>query len=419
MPSVKDVLDRNKGIGPGFHLLRHALAVTIVVWHCRYALWYKGPAGGDSAPPIPEAVNGANLAAAGHHSIGDMILPSVHALVGIFFILSGFLVMGSARRTGHTGRFLTNRALRIFPALGAETLLSAFILGPIATTLPLSIYFTEGEFYRYLGNMVGWLHFTLPGVFTDNPFPRMINSQLWTLRPEFFSYASMAVLMATSILYKRQVVLALGVTGLALMTALYIYDPVTFDVQGGNQFHPWYVAVLFWFGVIAYQFAEKIPLNFGLFVLSALAYWATIFFHVLTPLAGVMLTYVMAYIGMTAFPWWDRLIRSDYSYGIYLYHFPIIQSLIWILHPTALFTMSRTVQLAVIFPLSMIVTILFAVVSWRLVEKPALKLRKVFARTEPATSEIPPDSRGQHGLAIAPDGPAAPGMTAATPGRTA
>src|SRR5215469_16991062 len=57
--------------------------------------------------------------------------------VFVFFAISGFLVTQSFEQTGDPWRFLAKRALRIFPGLFVATLLSAFVLAPFVTTLPL------------------------------------------------------------------------------------------------------------------------------------------------------------------------------------------------------------------------------------------------------------------------------------------
>ena len=74
MLTVKDVLDRNKGIGPGFHLLRHALAVAILVWHARQAVWWSF-----SAHKL--AANGEiprGLSRVSHYNLEDIILSLRH-----------------------------------------------------------------------------------------------------------------------------------------------------------------------------------------------------------------------------------------------------------------------------------------------------------------------------------------------------
>src|ERR1700712_2196271 len=63
--------------------------------------------------------------------------PLSFSIVPAFFALSGFLVAGSLQRND-LASFLTLRAIRIFPALFVEVVLSALILGPLFTTLPLS-----------------------------------------------------------------------------------------------------------------------------------------------------------------------------------------------------------------------------------------------------------------------------------------
>lgn len=88
----------------------------------------------------------------------------------------------------------------------------------------------------------------------------------------------------------------------------------------------------------------------------------------------------MAYIGMCSFKSWDKAVKSDFSYGIYLYHFPIIQALIasnsaWLLK------LSLPLQLLIVFPFALLISALVASASWRFVERPALALRKTYAKT--------------------------------------
>lgn len=380
--NVRTALDQHKGVGPGFHFLRHILAIAIVAVHCRQVIWWSDSA--DILAATGQVATG--LSRSSEFTVEDIVRPALHSLVGMFFALSGFLVAGSAIRTRKTGKFLTNRALRIFPALGVETLLSALILGPIVTVLTLGDYFTDPEFLRYFGNIFGFVYFYLPGVFVDNPLPRVVNGQLWTLPAEFYCYLLMAFGMIVGIVYRRNYLFALWVVALIVATVLYMYDPLTFDVKGENRFMPWYITFLFWFGVVYFIFADKIPLSFPLFLLSCVLYWASIFFNALTPLSGVPLTYMMVYLGLQSYPLWDRLVKSDYSYGIYLYHFPLIQMVMWLLNPTAFGDLSNPVQFLFLFPVAMITSTAFAAVSWRYIEAPALALKSRIGKPKPAMS---------------------------------
>src|SRR5215472_9343782 len=77
---------------------------------------------------------------------------SILGLVGVFvfFAISGFLVTQSFEETGDTWRFLAKQALRIFPGLFVATSLSAFVLAPLVTSLPLGLYLGGPEPYEYV-----------------------------------------------------------------------------------------------------------------------------------------------------------------------------------------------------------------------------------------------------------------------------
>src|SRR5208283_5203380 len=72
------------------------------------------------------------------------------AAVFVFFTISGFLVTQSFEATAAPLRFVAKRALRIYPGLICCVLLSAFLLGPVLTQLPLADYFASAELYRYV-----------------------------------------------------------------------------------------------------------------------------------------------------------------------------------------------------------------------------------------------------------------------------
>ena len=80
-----------------------------------------------------------------------------------------------------------------------EVSLSALVLGPLLTTWPLGDYFSDPNFFRCFGNVVGHIHFALPGLFLQNPAAGMVNVNLWTLPGEFYCYLSVAILMAVAL----------------------------------------------------------------------------------------------------------------------------------------------------------------------------------------------------------------------------
>ena len=383
-PSLAERLAAHQGIGPGFHFLRHALSAVILAHHCRVAV--LGAAG-----PAAEALGGAGATASvtGHGPfMGGFLQPALFALVGMFFALSGFLIAGSALRTGKVGPFLANRCLRIVPALTVEVTLCALVLGPIFTTLPLGQYLSDPMLARYFGNIVGHVAFELPGVFQTNPWPSLVNANLWTLPPEFWCYLIMLGLMVSGVL-AAPVRFTLAVAALsAIALGLGLYDPTHYTVRHDNtHFTTWYIVLMFFFGAAMFLNAKRVILSFPLFLACGALYYVLMLGDVLGVVSGMLLTYCMVYLGMQSFAWFDRLVKKDLSYGIYLYGFPITQATVALLLPS-LTDVPRGLCFAVIFPLVLVLTASFASISWDYIEKPALKLRRFLVRRPRPASAV-------------------------------
>jgi len=140
---------------------------------------------------------------------------SILGLVGVFvfFAISGFLVTQSFEETGDAWRFLAKRSLRIFPGLFVATVLSAFALAPLVTTLWPSAFLSRPEPYEYvIGNtLLDQTVHELPGVmFVNNPVGLEINGSLWTLRLEFTMYLMVLALGVLRLLTVRAALLLLA-----------------------------------------------------------------------------------------------------------------------------------------------------------------------------------------------------------------
>src|SRR6185369_417175 len=171
MQTLGSALDEQKGFAQGFDFLRILLATSIIGWHA------------------------AKLS--GHVEIAraSVFWFSEYILVPMFFALSGFLVAGSSMRLS-TKNFLLNRAARILPALVADIVFAALLIGPLVTTLSAKQYFTDPAFFTYFLNITGWMQYDLPGVFQNNP-KHDVNGSLWTVPFEMGCYVMLAGLMVT------------------------------------------------------------------------------------------------------------------------------------------------------------------------------------------------------------------------------
>ena len=356
--TIGDILAKNRGLGGGFDFLRVALALSIVAWH---------------AAPV---ANGAKWL-----DFTPIVWFPGYGMLVMFFGLSGFLIAGSAQRLGLKD-FLINRALRIFPALLLELMLSVFILGPIFTNLDIRTYFSSPEVFAYFGNLIGFMHYKLPGVFTENP-SNLVNWSLWTVPFEIGCYAIMSAFIVFGLLKRPQVlvwtVVVYTLVGIAL-ARLYLsvetpIGSITDNLVTGRGSR---LFVSFVLGIVTYLYRGRIPYDWRLVGLSlSICFFVSVIkpagwlsFPLLNFVLCAPLTYLMVFIGCTRIPKLPIYGTGDYSYGIYLYGLPIQQAV----RASLPFTTSGYSN----FGFSVIPITAFAAFSWWCLEKPLLKLRKKF-----------------------------------------
>lgn len=287
---------------------------------------------------------------------------SILGLAGVFvfFVISGFLVTQSFDASGSPLRYLAKRALRIFPGLFAALVISAFVIGPLVTTLSLADYFRRPEVYSYVaGNaMLNLSVHELPGVlFVDNPVGLEINGSLWTLRYEFMMYLMVLGLGVVRLLSLR-VLLALVALGLACQQ----FDSLDFLGTWG-----WLLA-FFVVGMVLYKLRDTRLFDWRI----ALVAFAGLVLSVplrqfiqLFPLCGGYLTIYLAL--NRRFPVIPTTRYGDLSYGLYIYGWPV--------EATVMHASGGAATWWQLFLLSLPVALITAWLSWHLVEAPALRLK--------------------------------------------
>ena len=365
--TIGSVLAANRGLGPGFDYVRLGLALLIFNAHAGAIT---------NGRPEDNLLIVGNAAARSVHHWSSWREPIYTALVPAFFAVSGFLVTSSAFRTRNVRTFLAFRLLRIFPALTVEVTLSALVLGPVFTALPLREYFTNEHFFRYFGNIAGFVTFVLPGVFLANPVPGIVNNNLWTLPPEFWCYLLLAGLMIVTLVYSRAVYSVLFVVATVFMLPwAFLHE---YGMSRGNLELP-VIVYYFFAGCFLYHWRDRIPLNAVLYLVAGVAAYALFYLPHMVMIAPLFLSYFIVAVGMTRWPHLPLVKRGDYSYGIYLYGFPLTQalaaSLPWLTRETLLFRLS-----------AFVLTAAFAVFSWHCLEKPALRFKTLLV----AAPKLPP-----------------------------
>ncbi len=285
-----------------------------------------------------------------------------YALVPAFFALSGFLVAGSLSRND-IASFLTLRVIRIFPALVAEVFLSALLIGAIFTQLPLSEYFTSSEFFEYFLNTLGWIHYRLPGVFADSPAATYVNIQLWTVPFELQCYIILSAAALAGLTRRPRLSFFLILFFIASVAFQGNPDFTLEDSASGRM-----VVLSFLFGVLLFLMKEKIAFSFRLFALAVAVWSFSIYRRDGELIAALPVAYITVYIGVLNPKWPGISKAADYSYGLYLYGFPVQQVV------TAMFPDHRIWY--VNFALSLVLAGFFAFLSWHLLEKKVLARRK-------------------------------------------
>jgi len=299
--------------------------------------------------------------------------------VDIFFVVSGFLVTGSYVNRRDFKFFIRSRFLRIVPACVVCVIACAFVIGPLVTTLPLGEYLRHHDSLGYVLKNISFisLAWTLPGVFESNPYSGTVNGSLWTLPVEVRMYALVAVFGLIGLLHRRW--LFNLVIGALCLWAAWFPDLTREVFRSASHLR---LAGLFALGSFFYVNRDYLPVSGYLaaaLVLLAYLLHGTPHFMVMF---GLALGYGSLWFAYTPpLHGFERL--GDYSYGLYLWGFPIQQ--------LVALQMGQPTPMQ-IFAWSMPITALVAVASWHLIEKPALGFkntpmhrwpRRLFGRAAP------------------------------------
>jgi peptidoglycan/LPS O-acetylase OafA/YrhL len=309
-----------------FDIIRLLLATVVVFFHVGYV----------SAAPAFEA------------------LPryfSGHLAVEGFFAISGFLIFASYERSSSLQDYFFKRAARILPGYWLATafcLLIAFFYGSFHVTRFLLANLTFANF----------LAGSIPGVFASNPFDGM-NGALWTIKIEVMFYILVPVIVWLCRRLNRDVVLwTLFVLSIVYRVAMADHTTLALQLPGQLSF--------FMIGALIHYHLRWFE-TYGKWITAAAAllyigHLATGWF-VLRPAGVATLTLSASLL----FPSVKGPTRwGDFSYGIYVLHWPIIQIFV----ATGLYHTRPWVALV----LTLITIAITAVLSWFFVEKPSLAL---------------------------------------------
>ena len=301
--------------------------------------------------------------------------------VPIFFFVSGFLISRSYKSNSRIAEFVQNRSLRIFPALVVCTLaalLSVYLTGYLA-----NVDLGAGQFVLWVLGQVTIVQFYNPE-FMRGFGTGVLNGSLWTITVELQLY------MMTPIVYwvfrrvgaraTTSLQLALILCLMSLHVLYYQFRPgfgdsLVFKLLGVS-FIPWFY--MFLLGAFFQEHFEMFHRWLSGRALSVLAGYVVIVYlanHVFglrlgnginplifVPLAALTFTAAYSFPSLS-----ERLFRrNDISYGVYVYHAPVMNLFLYYGVVGQVWNLGAVVA----------VTTVLALLSWFLVERPCLRLKK-------------------------------------------
>ena len=322
-----------------FDFLRILFALLVVYYHS-----YPIAGGAGSDDPLGRAT---------HYQLDTGLLA-----VDGFFAISGFLIAHSWTGSRSPRRFFIKRARRLVPAYIVATAATVLVVEPLGSRPWLPVF--------------GWQHLavvvreaclfnayhTLPITFTHNPYPSTANASVWTIKYEVLSYCGLAAAGVTGLLGRRSLTL-LFFAGLVVADVVLSRHPgaVPGPVNAVWPFHvlgyltAWSrMGTSFWAGTTFYTFRQVIPQRWWMAVAAASAMALGIATHVgdaILPVAG---TYLLFWFAFNPAIRLEHVARyGDFSYGTYLYAFPIQQLIVfWFpaIGPLSLFAAAAPLSLA-------------------------------------------------------------------------
>lgn len=307
-------------------------------------------------------------------------LISIFPGVPIFFVISGFLISASWERSSSILSYFENRALRIYPALWVcllISIISAYIVYPFNAT--------HADFFKWIIAQISFGQFYNPE-FLRGYGVGTLNGSLWTIPVELQFYLILPFLFycfnkvkwniyivlpfVVFLMFINQIHLTLRerdfniyikLFGVTILPHLYMFM-IGIILQKNILFVSKFLAnkVLAW--LMIYAISVLLSYHFGY---NYSGNYTNPFLAILISL----LTISFAYSNTDFFG--NLLKENDISYGIYIYHMVFVNFLLHINYLSPIYN----------FFLMILLTILMAFASWRIIEKPALKLKRYSLNT--------------------------------------
>jgi peptidoglycan/LPS O-acetylase OafA/YrhL len=331
-----------------FNTIRLVMALA-VVWSHSFALYE----GSEATEPVSELFGGI-------YNAGNIAVLA-------FFVISGFLICQSWDRSSSWRSYLRKRVARIFPGYLVAVLICSLVIVPLFSSRS-ALDYQPREWMGITSNLLLENYIVSSDAFGHGP----VNGSLWSIPFEFRCYLGILVLGLTGLLRRRYL--------LPLLVVMVMLARVWLDLNGkrpgGGIIETIFGYAYFWFGLFppfvlgaaTYHYRKIIPRHAALLIAFFLAFLLAC--HL--PIVGrghdiaarlilpPALAYAIFYWAFSRFSVGDAARYGDFSYGTYLYAFPIQQMLVW--------SIKDRLSIATFIIVSMALSLCAGVASWYTIE---------------------------------------------------
>jgi peptidoglycan/LPS O-acetylase OafA/YrhL len=281
-----------------------------------------------------------------------------------FFVISGFLIAKSYENSKTIKSYIIKRIKRIVPAYSILIVFCAVFFWVLSTN-SLSNYFLNAQFWKYLvANLTfqNYIEPCLPGVFENNTICT-VNGALWTIKIEEAFYLLLP-LFYWLVKFKK-------INFYALSFVIYVASVSYFN---------------YFVSIDMYKIAKQLPGTLAFFISGIIFYKNFNFFlkwkhHIILP--SLLLFIIEQYVFQTqilkpitygfmvfyiaySIKWLNDFGKyGDFTYGIYIYHFPIIQLFVYL-------KWFNEYNPFIISSIALLFVVVLAIFSWHLIELPYL-----------------------------------------------
>jgi peptidoglycan/LPS O-acetylase OafA/YrhL len=272
--------------------------------------------------------------------------------VNIFFLISGILISRSYQLREFSS-YSQSRVLRVVPAYIVSIIISIFLalffidVGESQIIESFSVFFSNlFPILMFNGSITSsWAHTAMPGI---------LNSSLWTISFEFLCYFFMIPLFFDkNIKPIKKIIIS--------FVFLYLISKSNVLLGSGIRYDLLRVFGYFLIGIGIYTLISKKKININILLGFAFIFYCEPYIKEFFVSVSLILLSIFFGLYFKKIP----MLKNDYSYSIYLFAWPISQTIIYIFN--------KNVYIELFIALILLaVTSLF---SWYFIESPSLRMK--------------------------------------------